>query len=70
MNLPVVIASGCVLGVFASVGVYADSRVPGKLQIVAASTLRGGLVALLTAYSLAAAGGGALAGLIAWWGLR
>jgi hypothetical protein len=62
VNVPLILAIGCVLGALGTVGIYADPHATGKLQIVVAGAARGALAALLTGYALAP-GAGALAGL-------
>lgn len=57
MNIPVVVLVGAALGFLGAVGIYFEPREPHKLQIVAAGTLRGVLVALLTGLSLATESG-------------
>jgi hypothetical protein len=71
MNVPVTIAVGAAMGFLGAVTVYFDARVPNKLLLVAAGTLKGVLVGLLTGFSLSvhsgwlvAAGFGALYGVL------
>jgi hypothetical protein len=52
MNTPLVIGIGAVLGLLGASGIYFDPRVPGKRFIVAAGTLRGMLVAIITGLSM------------------
>lgn len=52
MNMPLVIGIGAVLGLLGASGIYFDPRTPGKRLIVAAGTLRGTLVAIITALSM------------------
>ncbi len=52
MNIPLVIAIGAFLGLLGASGIYFDPRTPGKRFIVAAGTLRGVLVAIVTALSM------------------
>lgn len=52
MNLPIVVVIGSVLGALGAAGIYFEPREPYKPQIVAAGTIRGTLVALLTAFSM------------------
>ena len=62
MNIPVVILIGTALGLLGAVGIYFEPREPHKHQIVAAGTMRGVLVALLTGFSMSS-GSGWLVGL-------
>lgn len=57
MNTPLVIGIGAVLGLLGASGIYFDPRVPGKRFIVAAGTLRGMLVAIVTGLSMTAHSG-------------
>jgi hypothetical protein len=57
MNMPLVIGTGAVLGLLGASGIYFDPRTPGKRFIVAAGTLRGILVAVVTGLSLTAHSG-------------
>jgi hypothetical protein len=50
--MPLVIAIGAVLGLLGASGIYFDPRTPGKRLIVAAGTLRGMLVAVVTDLSM------------------
>ena len=52
MNVSLVVGIGAVLGLLGAVGIYFDPRVPSKHFIVAAGTLRGALVALITGLSM------------------
>jgi hypothetical protein len=52
MNIPLVIGIGAILGLLGASGIYFDPRVPGKRFIVAAGTLRGILVAMVTGLSM------------------
>ena|SRR5712675_604617 len=52
MNTPLVIGIGAVLGLMGASGIYFDPRIPGKRFIVAAGTLRGVLVAIVTGLSM------------------
>ena len=52
MNIPLVIAIGALLGLLGASGIYFDPRTPGKRFIVAAGTLRGMLVAVITDLSM------------------
>ena len=54
MNFLVVVVIGAVLGALDGVGIFFEPREPYKWQILFAATLKGGLVALLTGFSLAA----------------
>jgi len=45
----IVIAIGAACGLISAAGIYFDPRVPGKKLIAAAGTIRGAIVALLTA---------------------
>ena len=57
MNTPLVIGIGAVLGLVGASGIYFDPRTPGKRFIVAAGTLRGTLVAIVTGLSMTARSG-------------
>lgn len=57
MNTPLVIGIGAVLGLLGASGIYFDPRTPGKRFIVAAGTLRGALVAIVTGLSMTAYSG-------------
>ncbi len=52
MNMPLVIGIGALLGLLGASGIYFDPRTPGKRFIVAAGTLRGALVAVVTDLSM------------------
>ncbi len=52
MNIPIVVLIGAVLGALAAAGIYFEPREPYKPQIVAAGTIRGTLVAVLTGLSM------------------
>lgn len=57
MNIPIVVATGAALGLLGSAGIYFEPREPHKHQIVAAGTIRGALVALLTGFSMSSQSG-------------
>jgi hypothetical protein len=57
MNIPLVLCIGAIPGALGAAGIYFDTRVPGRNFIVAAGTLRGVLVGLLTGLSLSAHSG-------------
>ena len=59
MNFLVVVVIGAALGALDGVGIFFEPKEPYKWQILFAATLKGVLVALLTAFSLAAT--------IRWW---
>jgi hypothetical protein len=52
MNTPLVIGIGAVMGLLGASGIGFDPRTPGKRFIVAAGSLRGVLVALVTGLSM------------------
>ena len=52
MNVAVVLAIGAVMGALGGVGIFFEPREPYKVEILAASTLKGILLSLLTALSL------------------
>ena len=54
MNFLSVVVIGTVLGVLDGVGIFFEPNEPYKWQILCAATLKGVLVALLTAFSLTA----------------
>ena len=69
MNILIVVLIGAVLGALAAAGIYFEPREPYKPQIVAAGTIRGTLVAVLTGLSMSPESGitGALSGLLIAW---
>src|SRR6516225_5669592 len=54
MNFPIVILIGVVFGALDGVAIFFEPKEPYKWQILCAATLKGVLVALLTAFSLSA----------------
>ncbi len=62
MSIPIVASIGAALGALGALGIYFEPHEPYKHQILAAGTVRGALVALLTGYSLV--GFGALYGVL------
>ncbi len=52
MSIPIVASIGAALGALGALGIYFEPHEPYKHQILAAGTVRGALVALLTGYSL------------------
>jgi hypothetical protein len=67
VNLAIVVGIGAALGLLSALGIYFDGNVKSKPAIVAAGSLRGVLVALLTGWAVASHRGwidaGALGGL-------
>ena len=57
LNIPVVVLIGSVLGALGAAGIYFEPREPYKHQIIAAGTIRGTLVALLTGFSMSSESG-------------
>lgn len=57
MSIPIVVILGAALGLLGTAGIYFEPREPYKHQIVAAGTLRGVLVGLLTGLSMSPASG-------------
>jgi hypothetical protein len=56
-HLAGILAIGAAFGLLSTVGIYFDSRVGGKFQVICAGTIRGLLVALLVASTTPASGG-------------
>ena len=54
MNFLTVILIGVVLGALDGAGIFFEPKEPYKWQILGAATLKGAMVALLTAFSLSA----------------
>ena len=52
MYKPLVIGTGALVGLLGASGIYFDPRMPGKRFIVAAGTLRGALVAVISGLSM------------------
>jgi hypothetical protein len=57
VDIPIVVLIGAALGFLGAAGIYFEPREPNKHQIVAAGTVRGVLVALLTGLSLSSESG-------------
>jgi hypothetical protein len=52
-SLPIVVLIGALLGALNGVGIFFEPKEPYKWQILCAATLKGVLIALLTAFSIA-----------------